>query len=122
MNSLIQVISFFVSFMFGIIFFLLTVLNFKLIKDLKRYIQHILTFIYVLDMVIVYIIIFYHLNKGYFHIYFILMVFVGFFTGAIIHKKIISKIDVNNYFKRWKFFFVMLVSKWNRMGRHAKKN
>ena len=99
MNSNLQLISFLVSFVYGIIFYLLTDLNFKLIKDFKLYIQNILTFIYVIDMVIIYIIIFYYLNKGYFHIYFILMVFVGYFAGFLIYKKIISKINVKRFFK-----------------------
>jgi len=99
MNSNMQLLSFFVSFIFGIVFCLITILNFKLIKDLKRYVQHLLTFIYVIDMVIIYIILLYHLNKGYFHIYFIAMVFFGFFCGFIIYKKLLSKIDVNRLFK-----------------------
>lgn len=99
MSSNLQLISFFVSFLYGVFFYLLTSLNFKLIKDLKLYMQHILTFLYVMDMIIIYVIIFYHLNKGYFHIYFILMVFVGYLIGYIISKKIISKIDVKRIYK-----------------------
>lgn len=94
MNSLLQLISFKVSFIYGILFYLLTNLNFKLIKNLKLVYQHILTLIYVLDMIIIYLIIFYHLNNGYFHIYFILMVFIGFFVGFIINKRFLSKINV----------------------------
>lgn len=99
MNSNLQLISFLVSFIYGIIFCLLTNLNFKLIKDFKLYIQNILTFVYVIDMVIIYIIIFYYLNKGYFHIYFILMVFVGYFVGFLVRKKFISKINVKRFLK-----------------------
>lgn len=99
MTSTMQLISFFISFIFGICFYFITVLNFKLIENLKKYIQHILTFIYVLDIVIIYIIIFYHLNKGYFHIYFILMVFLGFFVGYILYKSLISKINFKKLFK-----------------------
>ena len=90
-----QLLSFAISFVYGIIFYYLTILNFKLISNSKKIIQHILTFIYVIDMVILYIIIFYHLNKGYFHIYFIAMVIIGYFVGFITNKKIISKIIVN---------------------------
>lgn len=126
MNSNLQLISFLVSFIYGIIFCLLTNLNFKLIKDFKLYIQNILTFVYVIDMVIIYIIIFYYLNKGYFHIYFILMVFVGYFVGFLVRKKFISKINVKRFLKNWKKYLHMLVSKWNRMGRRwlelAKRN
>ena len=100
MSSSIQLLTFLISFIFGIIFYYLTVLNFKLINDLKKYLIHIITFIYVLDMVIIYIIILYHLNKGYFHIYFIFMVMIGYLIGYILNKKIISKIDVNKILRR----------------------
>ena len=100
MNSSLQLLSFFISFIFGIIFCFITMLNFKLIEKLKKYIQHIITFIYVIDVTIIYIIIMYHLNKGYFHIYFIMMVFVGYLVGVIIYKKFISKIIVNKILRR----------------------
>lgn len=114
MSSTLQLISFLVSFLYGIFFYFLTSLNFHLIKDLKLYLKHILTFIYVIDMTIIYIIIFYHLNKGYFHIYFILMVFVGFFIGFLIYKNFLSKINVKRIFKHWKVFIDMLILKKNR--------
>lgn len=100
MNSNMQLLSFLVSFIFGIIFYFITIINFKLINDLKLYLKHILTFIYVLDMVIIYVIIFYHLNKGYFHIYFLLSVFLGYFVAFLTNKKFLSKICVKQIFKR----------------------
>ena len=99
MTSKLQIISFIVSFIFGILFYCLTVINFKLLKNFKVIFQHILTFIYCLDMTIIYIIIFYHLNNGYFHIYFIFMVFLGFFVGFIFHKRNVGKIYVKKRFK-----------------------
>jgi len=102
MTSILQLISFCVSFIYGIIFYFITLLNFKLISDLKLFWQHIITMIYVFDMIIIYIIIFFHLNKGYFHIYFIAMVIIGYLIGFIINKKLISKLNVNNIFKRCK--------------------
>ncbi len=99
MTSNMQLISFVVSFIFGLSFYFLTYLNFQLIKDLKKIIQHFLTFLYVLDMTFIYIIIFYKLNNGYFHIYFILMVIVGFLTGTLVKKYLISKINVKRKFK-----------------------
>lgn len=99
MTSNMQLLSFLVSYLFGICFYFITIINFKLINTLKVYIQHIITFVYVMDMIIIYIIIFYNLNKGYFHIYFIIMVFIGYLCGYLLNKKIISKIDVNRLFK-----------------------
>lgn len=105
-----QLISFFISFIYGVIFYYLTILNFKLINNSKKIIKHILTFLYVIDMVIIYIIIFYNLNKGYFHIYFIAMVMIGYFVGFITNKKIKSKINVNRFLRHWKKTFIVLVS------------
>ena len=99
MSSNIQLISIFISFLYGIIFYYLTYLNFKLIDILKVIYKHIITFIFVLDIAIIYMLILYKLNNGYFHIYFIFMAIFGFFVGYLFHKKIISKIVVNKYFK-----------------------
>ena len=99
MNAKLQLITFIISFIYGIIFSLLTIYNFNLIAKLKVIFKHLITFIYVLDMTIIYIIILYHLNKGYFHIYFIMTVFLGFVIGLIIYKKLLSKINVKRHFK-----------------------
>ena len=99
MNSNIQLISILISFIYGILFYSLTNLLFKLINNLKVIYKHIITFIYVLDMSIIYMIILYKINLGYFHIYFIFMVFLGFIIGEFLSKYLKSKIDVNRYFK-----------------------
>ena len=99
MNSKMQLLSFLVSFLYGIIFSFLTIFNFKIIENYKVYLKHILTFIYVLDMTFIYIIILYNLNKGYFHIYFILTVILGFLIGLYLKKKIFCKINVKHLFK-----------------------
>ena len=98
MSSFLQIITFIVSFIFGIGFYFLTVINFKLIENFNIHLQHFLTLIYTLDMTIIYIIILYHINKGYFHIYFIFSVFIGFLMGYILDKKIVSKIHVKKHF------------------------
>ena len=96
MTSKMQLISFLISFLYGMLFYYLTFINFNLIKDLKKIFQHILTFIYVLDMTFIYIIIFYKLNNGYFHIYFILTVILGFILSFIMSKYLGSKINVKH--------------------------
>lgn len=115
MSSYLQLLSFFVSLVFGILFYYVTIINFKIIESLKKYLKHIITFIYVLDVIVIYIIIFYKLNKGYFHIYFLLMVILGYFVGFLTNKKILSKINVNKIFRRWKNHFSMLVFEVNRV-------
>lgn len=102
MSSSIQLLSFFISFVFGIFFNLLTILNFKIISNLKKYLQHIITFIYVMDIIIIYVIILYHINNGQFHIYFILMVIIGYVVGYLIYSKLLSKLDVKRFLKHCK--------------------
>jgi len=102
MTSKIQLITFVISFIYGIFFSILTIFNFKLIKNLKRYIQHFITFIYVLDMIIIYIIVLYKINNGYCHIYFILMVIFGFIIGLFLYNYYFSKINVNKIMKKLK--------------------
>ncbi len=99
MNNIIQLISIFISFFYGIIFYLLTNLLFYLIEKNKRIVKHLITFIYVIDMAIIYMIILYNINKGYFHIYFIFMVFLGFIIGSFLYRKYLSKIHVKQLFK-----------------------
>lgn len=99
MNANIQLISFVISFLYGIFFNLLTIINFKLIENIKVIYKHIITFVYVMDMAIIYIIILYNLNKGYFHIYFILTVFIGYVLSYLSYQKLLSKINVKKIFK-----------------------
>lgn len=102
MTSNIQLISLFISFLFGIIFYYLTIINFKIIDNLKKYLIHLITAIYVLDITIIYVIIIYKINKGYFHIYFIVMVLIGYFVGYITNYKILCKINVKSIINKLK--------------------
>lgn len=98
MSSKLQLLTFLFSFIYGIIFYYLTVFNFKLIGQEKKWFQHFITVIYVLDIIIIYTIIIYKLNHGYFHIYFIIMVLFGFLIGSILKSKINVK-TIFRYFK-----------------------
>lgn len=93
MNSYLQLYSFLVSFFYGIIFFALTRFNFYIIEQLNKYLKLIITFIFTMDMVIIYSIIIYKINNGYLHIYFIAMVLIGFFVGYLVK---IDKILIKN--------------------------
>lgn len=98
MNSVNQIISFIVSFLYGFIFFLLTKVNFYLIEQLKNIIKNIITVVFVLDMIFLYILILYKINGGYFHIYFIVTVVFGYIISFVFYKKFFSKINVKHIF------------------------
>lgn len=102
MNSKLQLITFLVSFIYGNFFYFLTIFNFKLLKKEKKWLQHLITVIYVFDIIIIYTILIYKLNHGYFHIYFILITILGFITGYfLLHyfRKISVKVQ-NRFFKK----------------------
>ena len=78
MNYKIQLISFLVSFLFGIFFFYTNMLNKKIINKQKIYYKYIITFLYIINITLIYIILIYKINKGIFHIYFLIMVLLGY--------------------------------------------
>lgn len=88
MNSTVQLISFLVSFIYGIIFYLLTRFNKYIIENRKIVFRFIITLIFIIDIAILYIYIIYRINHGYFHIYFIFTVIIGFIITHVFYGKI----------------------------------
>ena len=78
MDNRLQIITFFASFIYGFIYFYLVKLNRWLIKNNKTIIRYIDISLFTLDTVLIYVIINYKINNGYFHIYFILTLVLGF--------------------------------------------
>ena len=75
MNSLVQVVSFLVSFVYGIVIYLLSRFNKYILINKKTFFKLIITLVFIIDMVILYIYILYRINHGYFHIYVVTNVF-----------------------------------------------
>ena len=78
MDYKIQLYSFIVSFLFGIFFFVTNFFNNKLIQKKKWYFKYTITFLYMLNLALIYIVIIFKINQGIFHIYFLIMVLVGY--------------------------------------------
>ncbi len=102
MNSTIQLISFLVSFIYGILFYLLTRFNKYIIENRRIVFRFIITLIFIIDIAILYIYIMYRINHGYFHIYFIFTVILGFVVTHVFYRKIknMCKNCVNKLIKR----------------------
>lgn len=81
MNYKLQLLSFLVSFLFGIFFYFTSLLNHKIIKKHSIVLQYMITFIYILDISLLYILLMYKVNYGIIHVYFIGMLFLGFVFG-----------------------------------------
>lgn len=83
MNYKLQLLSFLVSFLFGIFFYFSSLLNHKLIKKHSMVFRYIITFVYILDISLLYVLLMYKVNYGVIHVYFIGVLFIGFYTGWI---------------------------------------
>lgn len=88
MNYKLQLISFLVSFLFGIFFYFTSLFNHKIIKKHSIVLQYLITFVYILDISLLYILLMYKVNYGVIHIYFIGMLFLGFAFGFVYCKKL----------------------------------
>lgn len=83
MNLRIQIVSLFFSFVFGIIFSICTNLNYRFLFTKNIYCKIIITFIYILDFTLLYFILLQKINNGIIHIYFFLMIGIGYLVGNI---------------------------------------
>ena len=88
MDIILQIETFFYSFIFGFIFFYITFFHFKLTKKKSKLVRFVLDFIYVMDIVFVYLIILYKINLGIFHIYFFFIIVLGYYIGFICKKNV----------------------------------
>ena len=93
MSANLQLICFLASFLYGIVFGLLSMFHFNLINKYHIIFQLLISLVFIIDIVLGYILIMYHLNLGIFHIYFLIFVFLGFivsFSLSVYIKKVIK--------------------------------
>ena len=78
MNGFTQLQLLIYSYLYGIIFYLLTRYNLFITKHLSTPKKFIVTLVFIVDLVVLYIYLIYKINKGIFHIYFIVLLVLGF--------------------------------------------
>lgn len=88
MNSFVQIVSFGVSLIYGMSFYLLTKFNYFIVEKKNNFLKFIVTFVFIIDMVILYVYLMYKINNGYFHIYFIIVVVLGFILMANLFNRL----------------------------------
>lgn len=77
----IQVIALLFSFIFGIFFACMVKLNYRFLFCKKKLIQIFITFLFIMDMSLLYFLILKFINGGILHPYFLLLVLIGFYIG-----------------------------------------
>lgn len=91
-----QLKSLIISFIFGIFFSFNININYKFLYNEYKVIRFLFTFIFIICHVLLYFIILRKINNGYYHIYLIFSIILGFTLENIIHTKLLSKIDFKN--------------------------
>lgn len=86
MSASIQLFTFFVSFLYGILFSFLTRWHFHVILSNSIFMKYLSTILFMVDVVLGYVIIMYQINQGVIHIYFLMFVFFGFLLEHVLHK------------------------------------
>ena len=87
----IQIYSFLVSFIYGIIFYLLLELNSKMIYSSHLFVKIISSFLFVMFNCLLYFIILMYVNNGYIHIYFFFCLLLGYFVCKVLYKKFVNQ-------------------------------
>ncbi len=103
MDYKIQLLSFLFSFLFGIFFFITNYFNKKLITNKRMFFQYIITFLYIINIVLFYILVLYKINRGVFHIYFLIMVLLGYLFATWLEKYVKKSVKyLKSYIKHEK--------------------
>lgn len=88
MDNILQIITLIFSFIYGFFFFYLVEINYLINKKTTNFIKYLNNTIFILDMVLIYVIINYKINSGYFHIYFIITIVLGYLLANYTQKHV----------------------------------
>ena len=90
----IQILSFTVSFLYGMFFYLLLEINYKFLTSSSLLVKIISSLLFVVFNTLLYFIILLYINNGYVHVYFLFLMLVGYFFCIVIYKLIVNKIRI----------------------------
>jgi hypothetical protein len=86
MDNNLQIITFIYSYFFGFIFFYLAKFNYVIIKNNNTIIKYLDNTLFILNIVLIYVILNYKINNGYFHIYFLITLTLGYISANYMQK------------------------------------
>lgn len=119
MDAKTQVLVLFFSYFFGFSFFYLAKLNRHIIKNQKKIYRSFITILFIYNIVLIYIISIYKINTGIFHIYFFLMIILGFISCYFFTKKMKNNVKYREIIEKAQ---KKCYTKKNRNGTYGKKS
>ena len=102
MDAKTQIIVLLFSYLFGLVFYPLYLLNKNLIKDCYRSSKSFITILFMYNIVLIYLICLYKLNQGIFHIYFLILLILGFISSYHFLKKMLKNVKIRNFLAKIK--------------------
>lgn len=94
----IQIYSLLFSFLFGMLFYILLEINYKFLYSDKLLLKVLYTFIFVIFNTLLYFICLKKINNGIIHIYFLLLILLGYLLSKVLLKKV--KINKGLHFRK----------------------
>lgn len=94
MDAKTQIIVLLFSYFYGFFFFYLAYINKKIIDKQNRIYRSIITILMMYNIVLLYIIIIYKINNGKFHLYFFIMLILGFYSSIKLTKKMLKNVKL----------------------------
>ena len=126
MDYRIQLMSFLVSFLFGIFFSFISRFHYDLVYSLKAFMRYLLSFLFILDISLLYVLLLYYVNHGVLHFYFLCVTFLGYFSENYIFlnvKKYVKRVSLLAKKKRkWYNLSHNQVMIWRKSGCPLKQN
>jgi len=86
-----QILSLIYSFFYGIFFFSMLEVNYKILYNGKFIYRIMISFLFVIFISLLYFIILLKINNGILHVYFFLVFFTGYMLSFVIYSKINCK-------------------------------
>ena len=87
MNSYVQCICLSVSFIFGILLYYGNKFNIRIIRNKNILMKLILSVFYIFNMSMLYVLFLYKINSGILHIYFVLLIIIGYVFMCVKKRK-----------------------------------
>ncbi len=102
MDAKTQIIALCLSFVYGFILYFLTKLNNSIIKNKKKIYRSLITILYTYNLILIYIILIFHINNGTFHLYFFLMIIIGYIMAFKFTNKMLNNVKFCSFLAKLK--------------------
>lgn len=102
MDAKTQIIVLLISYIYGFLSIYLLKFHTIIIKQQKHIYRSLITMLLMYNLVLIYIIIIFKINKGSFHPYFLLMIFLGMYSNFKLTNKMLNNVKYRSFIAKIK--------------------